>query len=174
MTAVDADAVTRSRTVTWQDPAPTRAAGASLSGLELWRAIAAGELPPPPVARLLSFDRIASVEEGLVVFAMEPAEEHLNPLGTVHGGVLTTLLDSAMGCAVHTTLPAGVLYTTLELKVNFLRPALAGGAALLAEGHVLHRGSTVALADAQIRSADSGKLVAHATSTCLIKPVAGP
>jgi uncharacterized protein (TIGR00369 family) len=161
--------MTRYRTVTWEDPSPVRVVGATRSGLDLWRAIAAGELAPPPVARLLAFDRIEAVDEGRVVFAMEPAEEHLNPLGTIHGGVLTTLLDSAMGCAVHTTLPAGATFTTLELKVNFLRPAFAGGGALHAEGRIVHRGSTVALAEAQITDATSGKLVAHATSTCLLK-----
>ena len=161
--------MTRFRTVTWEDPAPARIRGGVRSGLELWQAIASGELPPPPVARLLGFDDIESVELGRVVFRMPPAEEHLNPLGTVHGGVLTTLLDSAMGCAVHTTLTAGAEYTTLELKVNFLRPALAGGAALRAEGSVVHCGSTIALAEAQITDAESGKLIAHATSTCLLK-----
>jgi uncharacterized protein (TIGR00369 family) len=160
--------MTRYRTVTWEDPAPVRIMGGVRSGLELMRAIAAGELPPPPVARLLGFD-LVEVEEGRVVFAMPPAEEHLNPLGTVHGGVLSTLLDSAMGCAVHTTLPAGALYTTLELKVNFLRPALPGGGELRAEGRVVHAGGTVALAEAQIVDAVTGKLIAHATSTCMLK-----
>jgi uncharacterized protein (TIGR00369 family) len=161
--------MTRYRTVTWEDPSPARVVGGVRTGLALWQAIAAGELPPPPVARLLGFDDIESVSEGHVVFRMPPAEEHLNPLGTVHGGVLTTLLDSAMGCAVHTTLPAGAIYTTLELKVNFLRPALPGGAVLRAEGTVVHRGATIALAEAQITDAETGKLIAHATSTCLIK-----
>jgi uncharacterized protein (TIGR00369 family) len=159
---------TRSRLVTWEDPAAARAAGAALSGLEVMRAIASGALAPPPVARLLGFD-VVSIDEGHVVFTMPPAEEHLNPLGTVHGGIITTLLDTVMGCAVHTTLPAGVLYTTLELKVNFLRPALAGGATLLGEGRVVHQGSTVALAEGQIRAADTDKLIAHATSTCLVR-----
>jgi uncharacterized protein (TIGR00369 family) len=138
------------------------------SGLELMRAIAAGAIEPPPVARLLGFD-IVEVEEGRAVFEMPPVHDHLNPLGTVHGGVLSTLLDSALGCAVHTTLPAGASYTTLELKVNFLRPAFPGGETLRAEGRVVHRGATIALADAQIVGAESGKLVAHATSTLLIK-----
>jgi uncharacterized protein (TIGR00369 family) len=164
MTAVGAD---RTRTVAWDDPAPLLAAAPERSGLELMRAIMDGTLPAPPVARLLGFD-IERVDEGDVVFAMDPLEAHENPLGTVHGGIVTTLLDSAMGCAVHTTMPPGGKYTTLELKVNFLRPSFSGGATLLARGTVLHRGSTTALAEATITEAGSGKRVAHATSTCLI------
>jgi uncharacterized protein (TIGR00369 family) len=166
VTAVDADRV---RTVAWEDQAPILAAAGDRTGLELMRAIMAGELPAPPVAQLLGFD-IDRVDEGNVVFAMDPLEAHQNPLGTVHGGIITTLLDSAMGCAVHTTLPAGGMYTTLELKVNFLRPSFAGGATLLAEGTVLHRGSTTVLAEATITDADRGRRIAHATSTCLILP----
>ncbi len=147
-------------------------ATADRTGLELMRAIASGELPPPPVAVLLGFG-IDRVDEGNVVFAMDPVHDHVNPLGTVHGGIVTTLLDSAMGCAVHTTLPAGGMYTTLELKVNFLRPSFAGGERLLAEGTVLHRGSTAVLAEATITGAQTGKKVAHATSTCLILPPRG-
>ena len=161
--------MTRFRTVTWDDPAPVRIVGGARSGLELMRAIAAGDLPAPPVARLLGFDLAEPVEEGRATFVMDAAEEHLNPLGTVHGGMLTTLLDSAMGCAVHTTLPAGASYTTVELKVNFLRPVFPGDARLRAEGRVVHRGSTIALAEAQIVDETTGKLIAHATSTCLIK-----
>jgi uncharacterized protein (TIGR00369 family) len=137
------------------------------SGLELMRGIAAGELPPPPVAVLLGFS-IDRVDEGNVVFSMDPLHEHTNPLGTVHGGIITTLLDSAMGCAVHTTLPPATMYTTLELKVNFLRPVFEGGARLLAEGTVLHRGGTAVLAEATITEAAGGRKIAHATSTCLI------
>jgi uncharacterized protein (TIGR00369 family) len=165
----DGVAAARTRTVSWEDQAPVGRAGATRSGLEVMRAIMAGELPAPPVAQLLGF-AIDRVDEGNVVFSMDPLEAHQNPLGTVHGGILTTLLDSAMGCAVHTTLPAGTMYTTLELKVNFLRPALAGGARLLAEGTVLHRGGTAVLAEATIVDAESAKKVAHATSTCLILP----
>jgi uncharacterized protein (TIGR00369 family) len=137
------------------------------TGLELMRAIASGELPPPPVAVLLGF-AIDRVDEGNVVFSMDPVHDHVNPLGTVHGGIITTLLDSAMGCAVHTTLPAGGMYTTLELKVNFLRPSFEGGERLLSEGTVLHRGTTAVLAEATIVGAETGKKVAHATSTCLV------
>jgi uncharacterized protein (TIGR00369 family) len=164
MTAVGSD---RTRTVAWDDPAPIVAAAGELTGLELMRGIASRELPAPPVAQLLGFD-IDRVDEGNVVFSMDPIEAHQNPLGSVHGGIITTLLDSAMGCAVHTTLPAGGMYTTLELKVNFLRPAFSGGARLLAEGTVLNRGSTAVLAEATITDAETGKKIAHATSTCLI------
>jgi uncharacterized protein (TIGR00369 family) len=132
-----------------------------LTGLEQMRAIASGDAPPPPVAVLLGF-AIDRVDEGNVVFSMDPRDEHTNPLGTVHGGIITTLLDSAMGCAVHTTLPPGVMYTTLELKVNFLRPVFGGGPRLLAEGTVLHRGGTAVLEEG------SGRKIAHATSTCLV------
>jgi uncharacterized protein (TIGR00369 family) len=165
MTAIDDP--TRSRTVSWDDPAPILEAAMRLTGLELMREIMSGELPAPPVARLLGFG-IDRVDEGNVVFTMDPIEAHQNPLGTVHGGIITTLLDSAMGCAVHTTLPVGGMYTTLELKVNFLRPSFGGGARLLAEGTVLNRGSTAVLVEATITDADSGKKIAHATSTCLI------
>jgi uncharacterized protein (TIGR00369 family) len=159
----------RTRSVAWDDPAPILAAAPRRSGLELMRAIMSGELPAPPVAMLLGFG-IERVDEGNVVFTMDPLEAHQNPLGTVHGGIITTLLDSAMGCAVHTTLPPGGMYTTLELKVNFLRPSFAGGAALLAEGTVLNRGATAVLAEATITDADRGRKIAHATSTCLILP----
>jgi uncharacterized protein (TIGR00369 family) len=139
----------------------------ALTGLEQMRAIIGGTGTPPPVAELLGFS-LDRADEGEAVFSMDPRTEHTNPLGTVHGGILTTLLDSAMGCAVHTTLPAGVMYTTLELKVNFLRPSFAGGARLVAEGTVLHRGGTAVLAEATIVEEGGGRKIAHATSTCLI------
>src|SRR5512144_2367451 len=110
------------------------------------------------------------VEEGRVLFSMAPAEEQLNPLGTVHGGIVTTILDSAMGCAVHTTLPAGMTYTTLELKVNFVRPVLLGSGPVVAEGTVVHRGSTVATTEGRLVRENDGKLVAHASSTLLVMP----
>jgi uncharacterized protein (TIGR00369 family) len=169
MTSVDTD---RTRTVAWDDQAPTLTAAAERTGLEIMRGIASGELPAPPVAQLLGFG-IDRVEVGNVVFSMPPIEAHQNPLGSVHGGIITTLLDSAMGCAVHTTMPVGGMYTTLELKVNFLRPSFAGGETLLAEGVVLNRGSTAVLVEATITGAESGKKVAHATSTCLVLAARG-
>lgn len=145
------------------------AVGVELDGLAFLRRIASGELPPPPMATLLGFD-IAELEEARVTFSCTPAEQHYNPIGMVHGGLAMTLLDSAMGCAVHSTLPAGSAYTTLEVKTNFVRALTAGTGRVLATGEVLHRGSRVATAEGRIVAEDSGKLLAHASTTCLIMP----
>ena len=110
----------RTRTFSWQDPAATAAAGLKLAGLDYIRAIVDGTLPPPPIAELFGFE-IVEAEHGRAVFAMEPAEWMYNPIGMVHGGVAATLLDSCMGCAVHTTLEAGVGYTTTDLQVRYIR-----------------------------------------------------
>jgi uncharacterized protein (TIGR00369 family) len=138
-----------------------------MTGLEMLRAMAAGEVPAAPIAELLGFAPV-EVEEGRVVFAAVPAEKHYNPLGTVHGGLAATLLDSAMGCAVHSTLPAGVGYTTLELKVNFTRHITSETGRILCEGTVVHRGGRVATADGRVYAEADGRLLAHATTTCLI------
>src|SRR5215213_1268158 len=111
----------RTLTVSWDDPAELAARAGSSSGLEFLRAIVAGELPKAPIQELLGFS-LDEAEEGRVVFSLEPGEQHYNPIGSVHGGVAATLLDSAMGAAVHTTLPPGVGYTTVEMKVSLLRP----------------------------------------------------
>ena len=129
MTAVDAAAAhaelapesTRSRTIVWQDPVAAAGAGAGMAGLDYMRAIAAGELPPPPIAVLMRMQPV-EVDPGLVVFEGEPGEEHYNPIGTVHGGYAATLLDSVLGCAVHTTLEAGEGYTTAGLEVEVPAP----------------------------------------------------
>lgn len=157
----------RSRTITWHDPVATAARALELSGLEYLRAIAAGELPPPPIASLMDMGPI-EVEEGRAVFAAEPAEFHYNPIGVVHGGLAATLLDSAMGCAVQTTLPAGEAYTTLEVKVNYVRPMTRETGRVLAEANVVHRGARTATAEARLVSEATGKLLAHGTTTCLI------
>jgi uncharacterized protein (TIGR00369 family) len=138
-----------------------------VTGLEFLRAIGAGELPPAPIAELLGFAPV-EVEEGRVVFAVVPGPEHYNPIGTVHGGLAATLLDSAMGCAVQSTLPAGVGYTTLELKVNFVRPITTETGRILCEGTVVHRGGRVATADGRAFAEADGALLAHGTTTCLI------
>jgi uncharacterized protein (TIGR00369 family) len=157
----------RSLTVSWEDPLASAAAAASMSGIDALRAIAAGELPPPPIAVLLGFAPV-EVEEGRAVFAANPDERHYNPIGVVHGGLAATVLDSVMGCAVHTTLAAGEGYTTLELKVNFTRPITRDTGRVLAEGTVVHRGGRVATAEGRVTAEAGGKLLAHATTTCLV------
>jgi uncharacterized protein (TIGR00369 family) len=156
----------RSRTVTWEDPLLGARLGTSMSGLDYLRAIQNGDVPAPPIVLLLDMS-IEEVEPGRAVFELVPAEYHFNPIGMVHGGVLTTLLDSAMGCAVHAMLPAGSAYTTLELKVNFLRRVTTETGRLRCEGSVIHLGRTVATAEGRIVDGD-GRLVAHATTTCLV------
>ena len=156
----------RTRTVAWDDPAAVARAAAEMSGLEYLRAIARGELSAAPIADLLSFN-FHEIEEGRVVFECVPAEYHYNPIGAVHGGLACTLFDSAMGCAVHTMLPAGVGYTTVELKVNFLRPIDVKTGRLLCEGTIIHVGGRIATAEARLHD-ERGKLHGHATTTCMI------
>jgi uncharacterized protein (TIGR00369 family) len=136
------------------------------SGLETIKAIFAGRLPPPPIAELMGF-RGVEVELGRAVFDFEPGPQHYNPIGSVHGGVAMTLLDSAMGCAVHTTLPAGVGYTTQTLEVKFVRPITRDSGVLRCEAEVIHRGRRQATVEGKLLSED-GKLLAHGTSTCMI------
>jgi uncharacterized protein (TIGR00369 family) len=156
----------RSRTYSWTDPAEHAAMLGSRSGLELLRAMASGELPAPPVMHLIDMAGL-EVEEGSVTVHLDPQEFHYNPLGTVHGGVLSTLLDTAAACSVHTTLPAGVGYTSLDLTVKFLRPVTVASGRITTRGAVLQRGRRTALAEARMTDA-AGRLVAHATSSCLI------
>jgi len=138
----------------------------SLSGLEFLGRIIAGTLPPPPIAETLDF-LLIEAERGRIVFQSHPHKRHYNPLGSVHGGYFCTLLDSALGCAVHSMLPAGTGYTTLELKVNLVRPLTDRTGLIRAEGHVVHVGKSTGIAEGRIVDAE-GKLYAHATTTCLI------
>jgi uncharacterized protein (TIGR00369 family) len=156
----------RRRIVRWDDPAPSAEAAGRLAGLPFLEAIRDGRLPAAPVSQLMGF-ALAEVEAGRAVFECEPSESHYNPIGSVHGGVITTLLDSALSCAVHTQLPAGSGYTTVELKVNFVRPVMVGAGRLRAEGRVIHAGSRLATAEARLTDA-AGKLYAHAVGTCLV------
>ena len=148
------------------DPLALAARGLELSGLEYIEAIFRGELPPPPIATLMGF-RGVEAELGRALFEMEPGSQHYNPIGSVHGGVALTLLDSAMGCAIHTTLEQGVSYTTLEVKTNFVRPISADTGLISCEGRVIHPGSRVATAEGRLTDS-AGKLLAHGTTTCLI------
>jgi uncharacterized protein (TIGR00369 family) len=156
----------RTLTVNWEDPRALAEAGRGLSGLEYLRQIVAGELPRPPISALMNFG-IVELSEGHAVFAVEPGEYHYNPIGVVHGGLAATLLDSAMGCAVHSMLPAGVGYTTLEIKVNFVRAMTAETGRVRCEGKLIHLGGRTATAEGRILD-ENGKLYAHATTTCLI------
>ncbi|WP_246581229.1 PaaI family thioesterase [Deinococcus aestuarii] len=159
----------RVRTYTWEDPLVGAEAARHLSGLDYLRAMVRGDFPGPPIAASLDFSlaREEDIEDGRVTFRMVPREFHYNPIGSVHGGVYATLLDSALGCAIHTRLPAGVGYTTLELKVNYLRPLLVGMGEVRAVGEVLSVSRQVATAQARLLDARD-RLFAHATTTCLI------
>ncbi|MFI8966077.1 PaaI family thioesterase [Streptomyces sp. NPDC053493] len=159
----------RSRTVRWQDPAATAGAASTMAGLDFLRELVAGRRPGPPIGALLGFG-LEEVEHGRAVFVFEPGEEHYNPIGSVHGGVYATLLDSAAGCAVHTTLPQGMAYTSLDLSTRFLRPITLDTGKVRAIGTVLSQGRRTALAEAGLYD-DQDRLLAHATSTCMLFPV---
>ena len=157
----------RSRTLVWQDPVPTAAAGATMTGMEYMRAVVEARVPPPPIAVVMRM-RPIEIGEGRAVFEGTPGEEHYNPIGVVHGGYAATLLDSALGCAVHTTLPAGVAYTSLGLEAKYVRPITRDTGRILCEATVLYRGRKQATSEATLTAADSGKLLAHGIATCIL------
>lgn len=159
--------ISRELTLHWQDPTATASKGLEMAGLDYMRAVMEGNLPPAPIAVLMNMAPV-DVEEGTVAFSAMPGEEHYNPIGVVHGGFMATLLDSVAGCAVHTTLALGEAYTTLTLEVKNLRPLTRDTGRVRAEGTVTYRGRKQATADAKLLAEDSGKLLATATSTCLI------
>jgi uncharacterized protein (TIGR00369 family) len=156
---------TRSYTYAAPDRGPSRWKG--VSGLDAMRQLIGGAAPPPPIASTLDFT-LVQVDPGVAAFEGQPAEWLENPLGTVHGGWISTLLDSALGCAVHSTLAPGMAYTSATLEVKFLRPVLATTGRLRAEGRVLHGGSRLAVVSATLTGVADGKLYASATSTCMI------
>jgi uncharacterized protein (TIGR00369 family) len=156
----------RALEVSWEDPLALADAGREMSGIEFLRAIRDGRLPHPPICALLGY-RLVEVEPGYAVFEITAAEQHYNPIGVVHGGIAMTLLDSAMGCAVQTQMPAGGGYTTLEAKTNLVRAVTASTGKLRAIAKVLHLGKKVATAESRLEDAD-GKLYAHATTTCIV------
>jgi uncharacterized protein (TIGR00369 family) len=153
----------RRKTIIWEDPLISAAAMDSMTGRELLQAIIDGRLPRPPIADLIDA-RLTSVGEGVVVFECTPDESTYNPIGLVHGGLLCTLLDSAAGCAVHSLLPAGVGYSSIEIKVSFLAPVRANSGTIEVEGRALRVGRQVAFAESRARTPD-GNLVGHATSS---------
>jgi len=140
-----------------------------ISGLELMQGLIAGKYPAPPIMRALEFT-LDRAEHGIAVFSGDAKYDHYNPIGTVHGGWVATLLDSCMGCAMHTTLKPGQGYTSLEIKVNFVRLVLDKTGRVTAEGRVIYAGSRTGTAEGKLTDA-SGKLLAHATTTCLIFPL---
>ena len=157
----------RMRSFTWEDPAAVAFAGSQLPGLEYLRAVVAGTLPAPPVARLLDLS-IIEVENGRVRFALHPAEWMYNPIGSVHGGIAATVLDSCMGCAVHSTLEAGIGYTTTDLHVRYIRSMTHDTGRVIAEGRIVHGGRRTATAEGRLYVEDSEALIAHATTGCAI------
>jgi uncharacterized protein (TIGR00369 family) len=161
-----ADDRARTRTYQWDDPLIPARAAQEMSGLEAMRALVAGEAPKPPIAHTLGFD-LVDVDRGRAVFTIRAAEYMYNPIGSIHGGVYATLLDSAAGCAVHTMLPAGTRYTTLDLSVKFLRAMTAESGTVRCIGTVTHLGGRTALAEARMLDEDD-RLLATATSSCLI------
>jgi uncharacterized protein (TIGR00369 family) len=158
--------IERIRTITWDDPLVAAEAGKTMSGKEYLQAMIDGKFPRPPISHVLNFE-LTEIGEGRATFSGEPAEYHYNPIGSVHGGLAATLLDSALGCAIQTTLPAGVWYTTLELHVNFVRPLTAQTGRVFCHAEAIHVGRTVGTAQARLVD-EMGKLYAHGTATCVI------
>lgn len=160
------DQTQRVRTFQWDDPLIGAEAAKQMSGMEYLNAMIRGDLPRPPISQTMDFT-IESVSEGKATFVVTPSEFHYNPIGMVHGGLAATLLDSALGCAIHSMLPAGVGYTTLELHVNLVRAITKDSGTLRAESEIVHLGRTVATAQGKLIGTD-GKLYAHGTTTCMI------
>ncbi len=168
-TTPDAWGPPRTRTVEWHDPMITAAGALERSGLATMEAIRDGVLPPPPIAKLMQMG-VTALEEGRVEFTCDLDESVYNPIGVVHGGLVCTMLDTVAGCAVHTTLPAGVGYTSIELKVNYLRAVHASSGPLTAIGRVVKPGRRVAFADGEVLDA-AGRTVATASSSLLVFPI---
>ncbi|HEY4096187.1 MAG TPA: PaaI family thioesterase [Baekduia sp.] len=161
----------QTRTYTWTDPRQQNEAGRAMAGLEFLRLLRAGGLGRAPMMETLDFTLVAA-DEGHVEFACTAGEFLYNPIGVVAGGVAATLLDAAAGCAIHTTLPAGIGYTTVDLSVHYLRPITTDLGTIRAIGTVLNRGRRTALGQAEVRDG-AGRLLAHATSSCMLFPIDG-
>lgn len=160
------DQPTRDRRYSWTDPGALAEAGAGMAGLDYLRAMMAGDLPHPPICDTLGF-RISAVEEGMVTFSVAPAEFHYNPIRVVHGGIAATIIDSATGCAVHTTLPQGGQYLTTSLQTDYLRPITEATGMIHCTGRVVHRGRKTGIATAEVVD-EAGKVYARGQSNCLI------
>jgi len=157
----------RKKTIIWADPEINkRDASASISGLAYLKAIKDGKISPPPIAMLVGY-KIYKIENGYAVFELNPAEFHYNPFATVHGGILSTLLDTAMTASVLSTLQKGFSCTTIEIKVNFIKPVTTKTEILRCEAKPIHIGKRLATVEGQLKG-KNGELHAHGTSTCSI------
>ena len=156
----------QSRTVSWYDPGEPARRGMAMAGIDYMRAMAEGSVPPAPISQLVRMD-LVEVDHGRAVFTCEPDHSTYNPIGVVHGGLVCTLLDSVCGCALHTTLPQGKGYTSVEIKVSYLKAVRAGTGTLTAVGTVVKAGSRVGFTEGVVTD-ESGTVVATATSTLLV------
>lgn len=156
----------REKTIEWRDPSTGLAVLPELSGIDFMNQVASGELPGAPIASHFAMD-VVEVGPGTVTFRCRPDESHYNPIGAVHGGLVCTLLDSALGCATHTTLPAGTGYTSIEIKVNYLRPVSADNGPLICKGRVTKPGRRVTVAEGEVLDS-RGRVVASASGSLLI------
>jgi len=159
---------TRTRTIEWSDPLITASAAHGKSGLAFLRAILDGSVPPPSMSITLDFALVAAVD-GMARFRGRPGESHYNPMGSVHGGYAATLLDSALGSAVMSTLDATEMYATVDLHLHLVRPVTAATGPIVAEAHIVHRGKRIATAEGRVTD-ERGALLAHGTTTCAIAP----
>jgi uncharacterized protein (TIGR00369 family) len=158
--------MTRSLTVSWSDPLQVAQAARSMAGIDFLRGMRDGTIHAAPIQELSGM-KLVEVDPGRVVWEVVPGEQHYNPIGTVHAGITATLLDSAMACAVHSSIPLGKGYTTLEFKINLVRAVTIKSGVLRAIGKVVHGGKTTATAEGRLEDA-SGALYAHASTTCII------
>ena len=158
--------INRSITVTWKDPMQMAQAARSMAGIDFLRGVRDGSIQPAPIQELIGM-KLATVEPGIAAWELVPAEQHYNPIGVVHAGIASTMLDSAMACAVHSTLPLGKGYTTLEFKINLVRAVTVKSGVLRATGKVVHGGKSTATAEGRLEDA-AGTLYAHGTTTCII------
>jgi len=157
---------TRTRVYDWTDPIELFKKASTISGSEFLNGIINGELSLPPIAKTLDFHPVEFDNEK-IIFEFQPQEFHYNPIGSIHGGVISTVLDTVMGCAVHAHLPKGKGYTTLEVKVNFTKPVSLRSGRITAEGKLIHLGKSTALVESHLKD-DEGKLYAYGTSTYML------